>query len=436
MRLLVLAIALSALLSTSAAQAGTNVFLQNNTALTLDVHTTETGAPLAKDKWGNPVKRVLPGQRAKIVWFNRDSGIKNGKTYVFRSRVSGGGKTIDLLQQLRGKLVGSHMWIAATGRGYADDNKTRTVNWNPSGHKVDVVYRSFFTGSDDNIEYIFRGQQVTPPAGKEQLNVLAYNIYMRPTSLFKNGQSSRAGLLPRAVKGYDAIIFSEAFDDDVRKKLLAGLRAEYPFHTRILGTDRVFDQDGGVIIVSKWKIEHQAQERFKKTCAGSDCMSDKGVVYARINKQGRRYHLFGSHTQAWPDATGAKIRRAQFKLMKRFIDAQKIPASEAVIIGGDLNVDMAKFPHQHQEMLTILGATQPRRTGHNFTFDPTRNKLASGKDREYLDYVLFSKAHKQPRGAFNEVRILRSHVEWKEFVFEKAMWDLSDHFPVFGRFEF
>ena len=90
-----------------------------------------------------------------------------------------------------------------------------------------------------------------------------------------------------------------------------------------------------------------------------------------------------------------------------------------------------------QEMVRILNAEQPRETGHPYSFDPQTNELAEqGKPSEYLDYVLYSKAHLRPSQAFNEVRMLRSNEEWKEFVWEAALWDLSDHYAVFGRLEF
>jgi sphingomyelin phosphodiesterase len=439
MRNTVLAAAVLAGCTSGYARAVTRVFLQNNTTTTFSVDTAQTGHSLAGNKWGCPRRTVTPGERAEIVWFNRDSGIKNGKDFYFTETVTGGGARLVLKQRLRGKAVNSHMWQSLEGQPWHDDRRTYSFAWKAGGQSVQVDYRAFAAGTEDNIEYILKGAYVTPPATRaEELNVLAYNIYMRPTTLFINGQSVRAELLPAAVKGYDVIIFSEAWDNAVRAKLLRGLRPEYPHATRILDKSATFKPggNGGVIIVSRWPIEAQDQEGYNDVSTGTDSLAAKGVLYARISKRGRRYHVFGSHTQADPTSKEAAVRVRQFQIMKRFIDSKRIPAQEAVIIGGDFNVDKLKYPQQYQEMLRILDAVHPTPRGHPATFDPKVNKVADKGATEFLDYVLYSRAHLRPKTSYNEVRMIRADREWKSFPTDKAKWDLSDHFAVFGRFEF
>lgn len=438
MKYIVLAAAVSATWACSNAHAVTRVFLQNNTTTTFAVGTAQTGHSLSGSKWGRPKRTVAPGERAEIVWFNRDSGIKNGKDFYFTETLTGGGARLVLRQRLRGKLVGSHLWQSLEKQPWYDDRQTHRMPWKAGGQTVHVDYRAFFAGTDDNIEYILKGTYVTPPASRaEELNVLAYNIYMRPTTLFINGQSVRAELLPAQLKGHDVIIFSEAFDNAVRAKLLRGLR-EYPHHTRILDKSTTFKVggNGGVIIVSKWPIEAQDQQGYNDVCSGADSHVAKGVLYARINKRGRRYHVFGSHTQADPGAKEAAIRVRQFGIMKKFIDSKRISTKEAVIIGGDLNVDKIKHRARYLEMLKILNAEHPAPRGHPSTFDPKVNKVADSGASEFLDYVLYSRAHLRPKTSYNEVRMIRADREWKSFPTDKAKWDLSDHFAVFGRFEF
>ena len=437
MRNVVIAAAVLAGWTYGQAHAVTRVFVQNNTTTTFSVTTTQTGHSLAGNKWGCPGKTVAPGERAEIVWFNRDSGIKNGKDFYFTETVIGGGTRLMLKQRLRGEAVNSHMWQSLEGQPWRDDRRTYSFAWKVGGQAVTVEYRAFFAGTEDNIEYILKGTYVTPPATQAQeLNVLAYNIYMRPPPLI-NGQSVRAELLPAQLKGYDVIIFSEAWDNAVRANLLRGLRPDYPHHTRILDQSSLpKPSNGGVIIVSKWPIKAEAQEGFDALASGTDTLAAKGVLYALINKRGRRYHIFGSHTQAQPGAKEAAIRVGQFHIMKKFIDSRKIPAEEAVIIGGDLNVDKLKYPEQYREMLKILDADHPTPTGHPYTFDPTVNKVADKGPKEFLDYVLYSRGHLRPKISSNEVRTIRADREWKSFPTDKAKWDLSDHFAVFGRFVF
>ena len=421
------------------ARAVTRVYVQNNTTTPFRVVAAQTGHALAKDRWGHPSATIAPGQRAEVAWFNRDKGIKNGKDFFFTQTLSGGGAKLVLRQRLRGKLINSHLWQSIEGQGWSDDRKTHKLDWKAGGQNVRVDYRAYFAGTDDNIEYILKGTYVTPSSTKPQeFNVLAYNIYMRPSGLFINGQKRRAELLPAQLHGYDAIVFSEAFDGGARATLLAGLKKEYPHRTRILDKSTTFKVggNGGVIIVSRHPIEAQDQQGFNDVCTGTDCHVAKGVLYACIKKGGRRYHLFGSHTQAWPEAKAAAVRVKQFGIMKRFIDSKKIPAKEAVIIAGDLNVDKIAHRPQYLEMLRILDAVHPTPTGHKFTFDPKVNKVADAGPQEFLDYVLYSKAHLRAKSSFNEVRVIRAGQEWKSFPTDKAKWDLSDHFAVFGRFVF
>ncbi len=258
-------------------------------------------------------------------------------------------------------------------------------------------------------------------------NILAYNIFMRPTSLFANDQSDRAEVLPSKLSGFDAITFSEAFDDGIRNKLLADLRGEYPYRTEVLGTDGGIEQDGGVIILSRWPITAQAQRLYGGACKGTDCLADKGVLYARIVKHGRAHHVFASHTQAGDDTDERETRTRQLRIIKRFIDDHRLPESEPVFIAGDLNVD--KYDSgEYATMLQTLDASYPQPFGQPYTVDSVVNSRANG--RKYLDYVLVSNRHLQPASSIIETFIPRSPIAFG------GDYDLSDHFPVFGHFMF
>jgi sphingomyelin phosphodiesterase len=414
----------------------TVIYVQNNTPYNFDVSWVREGAPLAASKWKKGSSRVTFGRKAKVLEFNRDSGITNGKRFYFTTRLARSGSVLSLRQQLKGKMIGSTMWQALSGPGFShawqSDRKIRSATWNMPDGRVGVNYRAYFTGGDDDIEYVLHHTYRVEPSDEHTLNVLAYNIYMRP--VFVNGQSHRTRLLPAEIRGYDVIVFSEAFDDGLRKKLLASLKGSYPYATKILGTDRGIEQDGGVIIVSKWPIKAQDQKRFGRVCHGSDCMSDKGVLYAKIDKKSRPYHIFGSHTQAAAGPKDRSVRKRQLEIIRNFIASKKIPKDEPVIIAGDLNVNKESVA-EYNAMLRILNADHPSPGGAKYTFYPTINDLASGKN-EFLDYVLWSKSHLAPTAARNQVRIPRAASGWKDLPTEKERWDLSDHYPVYGRLTF
>jgi len=277
-------------------------------------------------------------------------------------------------------------------------------------------------------------------------NVLAYNVFMRPEHAFSNDQAERAVELPAKLRGFDVIVLSEAFDNSIRSQLLAGLAAEYPYRTKVLGADAGIEQDGGVIIVSRWPIAAQAQRAYADVCIGdtSDCLADKGVLYARVVKHGQSHHIFASHTQAGNSPERRQTRLRQFGIIKAFIDGRAIPDSEAVFIAGDLNVDKYDAG-EYAAMLRILDAWYPVPFGHRYTVDPLLNRLNPHADRRlYLDYVLVSNRHLQPIEAIIETlmpraaRLFRSCLDPLKGGCTKSEHShhLSDHFAVFGHFMF
>ena len=134
---------------------------------------------------------------------------------------------------------------------------------------------------------------------------------MLPEVLGAWNHQGRAQMIAQAdfMQGQDAIILQELFDNGSADTLLNGLKAEYPHQTQVLGrTKSGWDatlgaysdatiEDGGVAIVSRWPIEEQIQYVYKQGC-GADYLSNKGFVYARINKNGENYHVIGTHAQA------------------------------------------------------------------------------------------------------------------------------------------
>ena len=297
------------------------------------------------------------------------------------------------------------------------------------------------------------------PSTDNSLAVLAYNIYMIIQAPAKN---ERAAELLSWLRGYDVVVLSEAFDDGVRNDIRAALADEYPYRTSVLGhhplTNHGRPENGGVAILSRWPIDYEA-ERIYGACYSVDCGAAKGVKYARIVKHGQRYHVFGTHTQAGGNSTLQKVttklfddldpavfadppivRRQQFDDLRDFIDDQGIPAHEAVVIAGDLNVD--RFDQgEYVDMLQRLDAWQPEPIGLQYTSDSDINPLAGG--RSYLDYVLISNRHRQPVYATAETFRPLASDSWQARILSlpwiidpetrKPQVDLSDHFPVYGR---
>lgn len=289
-------------------------------------------------------------------------------------------------------------------------------------------------------------------AGTPSLRVLTYNTFLMSTNLYPNwGQAHRAAEIPKTAffRGNDVVVLQEAFDNASSDSLTANASAQYPFHTPVVGRSRsgwdatsgsysaTTPEDGGVAVLSKWPIVRQEQHIYKDAC-GSDWWSNKGFAYAELNVNGTRVHIVGTHTQSTDPGCGAgeaaEIRGRQFRQIDAFLDAKNIPASEQVIVAGDLNVD--SHSPEYASLLANAGLTgADARTGHPYSFDTQDNSIAADRypddPREDLDYVLHRAGHAKPAGWTNEV-VKEESAPWtvSSWGTDYTYKNLSDHYPV------
>ena len=410
-----------------AALAESYIYLTNNTNQTLYLNIKQSGSSLNKgEHWRQHATEVGPLATVKVFDVNRDQGIKWGKTYYFDTEVTAtDGSRFSLKQRLIGTWNFSEIGHGANDSAYYEDRDLYKLDTTFGGKAAKLAFRAQYArvGGDD-FYYVIHPEQTSPSVGNaDQFNVLAYNVWALLPGLASKSVSERLSRLAGQVDGYDAIVFSELFDNSSRETFLNAIKHQYPYQTDVVDRWGALE-DGGVVIVSRWPIVTERQITYDD-CDGDDCIAAKGVMYAAIDKQGVKYHLFGSHTQAWAEPQNQATRADQFRQMKTFIDNQNIPASEAVLIAGDLNVDKAHFPNEHSDMLTRLNAEEAFPTsGYPYTADGRVNAWTDGSP-EFLDYVLYSKAHKQPvqkQAAVLAPRSIHSSVFTE--------YDLSDHFAV------
>ncbi|CAI5721270.1 unnamed protein product [Hyaloperonospora brassicae] len=224
--------------------------------------------------------------------------------------------------------------------------------------------------------------------------------------------------------------------------------------------------NGGVLLASKYPILSVRVKLFESACAGADKLADKGVLYCKILKDGLLVHVFSTHLQAWNDPFSRTMRKTQMDLVANFMRAMDIDeVNDAVLIVGDLNVDywLNKTNGEYDEMLDIFDAKDPsdvqsRRLGNHasgadmekktvgdfkhlrkHSFDPRVNALAadglsSDGSLELLDYILYSRSHRQPKTASSWVQPLSTVTPWEWR--GQPQYNLSDHFPVVSEFTF
>ncbi|MGW6902248.1 sphingomyelin phosphodiesterase [Streptomyces sp. NBC_01718] len=291
-------------------------------------------------------------------------------------------------------------------------------------------------------------------ADTPSLRVLTYNTFLMSKNLYPNwGQDHRATEIARAsfFQGNDVVVLQEAFDNSASDALAQNASAQYPYRTPVVGRSKsgwdatggaysaATPEDGGVTVLSKWPIVRKEQFIYKDAC-GSDWWSNKGFVYAELNVNGTTVHVVGTHAQSTDSgcATGeaAQMRSRQFKQIDAFLDAKNIPASEQVIVAGDMNVD-SRSP-EYASMLADAGlAGADSRTGHPYSFDTQDNSIASYRypddPREDLDYVLHRAGHAKPSGWTNEV-VKEQSAPWtvSSWGTDYTYTNLSDHYPLIG----
>jgi endonuclease/exonuclease/phosphatase family metal-dependent hydrolase len=305
--------------------------------------------------------------------------------------------------------------------------------------------------------------QPEEPDRLTSFTIVQYNIMDLPFWVGQSGQRERMCRIPQLLarriasqEHVDAVVFNESFSGVCAGKLkLTDLLAFYGW-SHYLPTVSTWwkPSNGGIFIASKWPIV-SSQNMVYRACRRSDCLAAKGVQYARVEKRlnGRtkRYHVFATHMQGWGGAAAAAVRSEQAQEMADFIEQQDIPSTEPVLLAGDFNTRGPGNP-QFQPFIDILGVSMPPIVGERRATMDVDNTLVR-RGPWWVDYVWPSMAHQRPIKAALEVIALRTEREFAICVEARLrpfyvrptasgctktlhVRDLSDHYPVIGRFEY
>lgn len=272
------------------------------------------------------------------------------------------------------------------------------------------------------------------------------NMFDTPTIVSDTGQQNRlvhfAGTIARAAPTLDAFTISELDSDSDATDFALHLSAAFGEHWSVTDTTTPSGVQligGGMRIATRLPIEgvrvytfSAADSMFAPGSAKFDGLSAKGVVWARVRREGVPVNIFSAHLQAWGDETSQQVRTQQLCEAAQWIASLNISDVEPVLFGGDFNADDVVVP----------GFTEIPYAG--FSIDPKTNHLvgadgeasANGCISEYentglcecceqsrLDHVLWS--GREPTAAnASVVRLLADEPVFRGFR------DLSDHFMV------
>lgn len=412
------------------------VYITNSTMEALTLETVQSGHNNIThgNQWQQLADTVPPLATVKFLRYNRDKGIKWGKEYLFTTTVQGVNSSVELTQKLVGTMTFSKMWLSAENDPWYYDRDIHQIPMSFDGKDSTLAFKSEKArASGDDIHYVINNNWVkeTPEVASNNFKVLTYNTWaLLPGIESKNTHARLDTIAEEIVQGYDAIVFQELFDPALTAHFRSKISAEYPYLTKVpFKVGKILS--GGSFIASRHPIiEHD--DAVYNACRADGCLAAKGMNYAKIDKGGKIYNLFGTHTHAYATADDIAVRFAQLAELKAFIDSKNIPANEPVLMGGDFNVDKVHFPQEHYDFLNLMNATEPMALGeYPHSYAGPVNVYAEDQYTEYLDYVLYSNAHQTPVYSHNKLLVPRS-IAPEHF----TTWDLSDHYPVASEFVF
>lgn len=195
------------------------------------------------------------------------------------------------------------------------------------------------------------------------LSFVAHNMALLPFPAKYKGKgrdNAIAALIEKLrQESPDVVGLSECFVDGERGHIKSALADIYKWSMD--GPDEGdLESDGGLLLLSKHPIVARHHSIYRQ-CGGADCVSNKGVLHARIQVNGHptQYDIFLSHTQN-PNEGGTEHSRAAVKAqlnhLYSFIQACRDSALPALLM-GDLNTD-GNQPELYADFMARLGFPQ------------------------------------------------------------------------------
>lgn len=186
------------------------------------------------------------------------------------------------------------------------------------------------------------------------LNVLSWNIFMRPAGLFWNGQLERAKHIGALLKDseYDVLLFQEAFGKKSMRLLREALEGEFPYEILPLNDGKIFNS--GLWVLSRIPIDN-IRPIFYDECVGVDCHAAKGAVFFEVMKEGAVYQLVNTHLQSQDGERPEWVRAKQFAQMRELLELQ-VKTGVPQLVAGDMNTARDN-EDAYNEMVTILNVT-------------------------------------------------------------------------------
>ena len=204
-----------------------------------------------------------------------------------------------------------------------------------------------------------------------QINLLSWNIYMRPSWLFHNNQLDRSYLIRDYISKYDIVLLQEAFD----KKSQKIIKSDFKY----------------VILPDFYETI------YFDSCCGFDCLASKGATLIQVTKNSYTYQIISTHLQSDDGIKEDIIRKSQVLQILDLMNKYKIDSIPQILI-GDLNQSVNSV-YLFSECLNLNNCNL-----NGFSWKSKQNKT------KLIDYVLLN----YDNALFN----IDNNIE------------LSDHYPL------
>jgi hypothetical protein len=343
------------------------------------------------------------------------------------------------------------------------------------------------------LQFLYNGASTkkdlnTPDIFDPDFISMQYNLFCRPHYVSHDGQRQRMNRIPDVINEIkpDVVSFCELYDDIYINTLFKKLEEfGYIYNTtKIYGS--IFKLSGGIFMVSRWPIIDEDNIKFEDVCNNLDCFTNKGVLYIKIIKHDKIFHIFSTHLQnGYYKFLETQIK--QLLIMKEFVLSKNIPYSEPVIFQGDFNMHLKDLSYIFDILNVYIPDISDKysmdpstnilvgrdgdffieekcnknyteswgKKGSNLTYTQDSNNKLHDKyclccDFELYDLVLASKNHIPPVLSTFDVLPIKTKqsfkVPWKAilqpvsnplFVHEfMELYDLSDHYPVIAKYKY
>jgi len=200
----------------------------------------------------------------------------------------------------------------------------------------------------------------------EEINVLTFNIFVRPPMINNNGDDFKDERIQEFFKiahKYDVICLQEMFNAySSRRELFIdrAYKAGFRYYAAAPKPSTLSYHfiDAGLIVLSRYPIETSEFCPFPPG-HGVDYFVQKGILYAKIKVGNASLHVYNTHGQANYDPnpmTAFLIRTEQLLTFQKFIKStltknQYVPGDLALLM-GDYNVDSRSNHRFHSQAVS------------------------------------------------------------------------------------